>query len=64
MGPGARAFGLMQAEIMAALSSTLVCRVNGMPRLVAYRDESEPVFKGRLMKTLNEIDQSDFAPRA
>lgn len=64
VGPGARAFALMQAEIIAALSSSLVCRVNGLPQLVAYRDEREPVFKGLLMKTLNEIDQSDFAALA
>lgn len=64
VGPGARAFGLMQGEIISALASTLVCRVNGLPQLVAYRDETEPVFKGLLMKTLNAIDQSDFAPRA
>ena len=60
VGPGARAFSLMEGEIRAALSATLVCRVNGMPELVAYRDEREPVFKGLLMKTLNEIDQADF----
>lgn len=64
VGPGARAFGLMRSEIMAALSSTLICRVNGLPELVAYHDEREPVFKGLLMKTLNEIDQADFATRA
>jgi predicted NBD/HSP70 family sugar kinase len=64
VGPGARAFGLMQAEIQTALASALVCRVNGLPELVAYRDEREPVFKGLLMKTLNEIDQTDFASLA
>jgi predicted NBD/HSP70 family sugar kinase len=64
VGPGARAFGLMQAEINAALASALVCRVNGLPQVVAYRDEREPVFKGLLMKTLNEIDQTDFATLA
>ncbi|WP_332687469.1 ROK family protein [Devosia sp.] len=64
VGPGARAFGLMQTEINAALASALICRVNGLPRVVAYRDEREPVFKGLLMKTLNEIDQTDFATLA
>lgn len=64
VGPGARAFGLMQAEINAALASALICRVNGLPQVVAYRDEREPVFKGLLMKTLNEIDQADFATLA
>ncbi len=61
VGPGARAFALMQAEIKAALASALVCRINGMPEVVAHRDEKEPIFKGLLMKTLNEIDQDDFA---
>lgn len=64
VGPGARAFGLMQAEINAALASALVCRVNGLPRIVAHHDEKEPIFKGLLMKTLNEIDQSDIAALA
>lgn len=64
VGPGARAFGLMQAEIEAALASALVCRVNGLPTVVAHRDEKEPIFKGLLMKTLNEIDQTDFAAMA
>lgn len=61
VGPGARAFGLMQAEITAALAGALVCRINGMPQIVPHRDEKEPIFKGLLMKTLNEIDQADFA---
>ncbi|MBS3848031.1 ROK family protein [Devosia sp. J2-20] len=61
VGPGARAFPLMQAEISAALSSALICRVNGMPEIVAHRDEKEPIFQGLMMKTLNDIDQSDFA---
>jgi len=62
VGPGARAFGLMQGEIRAALSAALVCRVNGLPRIVAHHDEREPIFMGLLMKTLSEIDQLDFAP--
>ena len=61
VGPGARAFGLMQTEIRAALAGALVCRINGMPEIVAHRDEKEPIFKGLLMKTLNDIDQSEFA---
>ncbi|WEK05697.1 MAG: ROK family protein [Candidatus Devosia phytovorans] len=63
VGPGARAFTLMQKEIQAALATSLICQVNGMPELVAYGDEREPVFQGLLMKTLNEIDQNDFADR-
>lgn len=61
VGPGARAFGAMQAEIRAALASALVCRINGVPEIVPHRDEKEPIFKGLLMKTLNDIDQSEFA---
>lgn len=61
VGPGARAFGLMQSEITSALSSALVCRINGLPTVVAHRDEKEPIFKGLLMKTLTEIDQAEFA---
>lgn len=64
VGPGARAFGLMQAEIRAAMASALVCRINGVPEIVAHRDEKEPIFKGLLMKTLNDIDQGDFAGMA
>src|SRR5690606_10302462 len=64
VGPGARAFALMQAEINAALASALVCRVNGLPEVIAHHDEKEPVFKGLLMKTLNDIDQSDIAAMA
>lgn len=64
VGPGARAFALMQSEITAALASALVCKVNGLPQVVAHRDEKEPIFKGLLMKTLNEIDQNDFAALA
>lgn len=61
VGPGARALGLMRAEIDAALAGALVCKVNGLPTIVAHHDEKEPIFKGLLMKTLNEIDQTDFA---
>jgi hypothetical protein len=51
----------MRAEIETALAGALVCRVNGMPTVVAYRDEKEPIFRGLMMKALNEIDQDDFA---
>ena len=61
VGPGARAFGLMLPEVRAALAGALVCRINGMPEIVAHRDEKEPIFKGLLMKTLNDIDQGEFA---
>jgi predicted NBD/HSP70 family sugar kinase len=61
VGPGARAFGLMRAEIEAAMASSLICKINGMPTIVAHRDEKEPIFRGLKMKTLNDIDQADFA---
>lgn len=61
IGPGARALNLMLAEVRSALTSTLVCRINGLPEIIAHRDEKEPIFKGLMMKTLNAIDQDDFA---
>lgn len=61
VGPGARAFPLMQAEIRAALNGALVCRINGLPEVVAHHDEREPIFQGLMMKTLNDIDQFEFA---
>lgn len=61
VGPGARAFPLMRSEIEAALATSLVCKVNGTPRMHTYLDESEPIFQGLMMKTLNELDQADFA---
>jgi len=62
VGPGARALGLMRGEIEAALAQSLVCKVNGAPRLVAHFDEREPIFLGLAKKTLDAIDQSHFAP--
>jgi predicted NBD/HSP70 family sugar kinase len=61
VGPGARALRLMRPEIEAALKSTLVCRVNGLPQIMAHPDEKEPIFRGLMMKTLNAVDQDDFA---
>ena len=61
VGPGARSFELMRSEIEAALAGALVCRVNGLPAIVAHRDEKEPIFRGLMMKALNEIDQAEFA---
>jgi len=61
IGPGARALELMLAEVRSALAATLVCRINGLPQVIAHRDEKEPIFKGLMMKTLNAIDQDDFA---
>ncbi|KKB79797.1 hypothetical protein VW35_04660 [Devosia soli] len=62
VGPGARALELMRPEIDQAIKSSLVGKINGSPLIVGHRDETEPVFRGLLMKTLNDIDQSDFAP--
>lgn len=61
VGPGARAFPLMQGEIRAALKGALVCRINGLPEVIAHHDEREPIFQGLMMKTLNDIDQFEFA---
>ena len=61
VGPGARAFPFMRAEIEAALSASLVCRVNGMPQMQTHLDESEPIFRGLTMKALHEVDQGEFA---
>lgn len=61
VGPGARALELMRPEINQALNASLVCKINGLPSIVAHHDEKEPIFRGLLMKTLNDIDQSDFA---
>ncbi len=63
VGPGARAFGLMRTEIMTALDNTLVCRVNGLPEIVAHHDEREPIFQGLLMKALSQVDEG-FAAQA
>ncbi|SMQ66014.1 Sugar kinase of the NBD/HSP70 family, may contain an N-terminal HTH domain [Devosia lucknowensis] len=61
VGPGARALPLMQGEIEAALGASLVCRINGMPTILAHLDEKEPIFRGLLMKTLGDVDRVDFA---
>ena len=61
VGPGARALNLMRPEIEAALSSSLVCKINGMPSITGHMDEKEPVFRGLMMKTLSDVDQTDFA---
>jgi len=62
VGPGARAIELMRPEINQAIAASLVGSINGAPDIVAHRDETEPIFKGLLMKTLHDIDQVDFAP--
>jgi len=64
VGPGARALGLMQPEIETALGASLICRINGTPRIMAHLDEKEPIFRGLMMKTLSDIDQKEFAALA
>lgn len=61
VGPGARALALMRPEIEAALATSLVCRINGMPLISAHLDEKEPIFRGLLMKTLAAVDETDIA---
>jgi predicted NBD/HSP70 family sugar kinase len=64
VGPGARALELMRPEIAAALASSLICRINGLPEILAHLDEKEPIFRGLMMKTLTEVDQGEFAALA
>lgn len=61
VGPGARAFGLMKAEIDAALAGSLVGRVSGLPQVRTLRDESEPIFQGLAAETLADLDRSEIA---
>lgn len=61
VGPGARAFGLMKAEIDAALSSSLVGRISGLPSVRTLRDESEPIFQGLAAETLSDLDRTEIA---
>ncbi len=64
VGPGARALNLIRPEIESALKSSLICKVNGMPKIMAHLDEKEPIFRGLMMKTLSDIDQNAFAGMA
>ncbi|UYO00544.1 MAG: ROK family transcriptional regulator [Devosia sp.] len=59
VGPGAAALPHMRNEIVAALQSTLVCKINGLPRIAAHADEREPIYRGLLLKALQALD-SDF----
>lgn len=58
VGPGAKALHLMRPEIHSAISASLVGSIIGLPNISGLRDESEPIFRGLLMKTLSDIDQS------
>ena len=61
VGPGARAFPLMKAEIDAALANSLVGRISGLPQVRTLSDESEPIFLGLLAETLRDLDQTEIA---
>lgn len=62
VGPGARAFGLMRAEIDLALAGSLVGKISGLPQVRTLRDESEPIFQGLAAETLAELDRTEIAP--
>lgn len=61
VGPGAKAFSLMRTEFEAAIATSLIADVHGMPAITTYDDESEPVFKGLMMRALTSLDQGKFA---
>lgn len=61
VGPGARAFPLMKAEIDAALAASLVAKISGPPQVRTLRDESEPIFQGLAMQTLGQLDDTEIA---
>ncbi len=61
VGPGADALPLMQAEMEAGIAASIVARVQGTPHIMRHRDESEPIFRGLMIKTLRDMDQTDFA---
>lgn len=61
VGPGARALPFMRAEIEAALKTSLVCSINGLPQIAAHLDEKEPIFRGLMMKALEAVDQTEIA---
>ncbi len=61
VGPGARAYQLMHAEIEAALAASLVGRIAGLPAIAPQIDEKDAVFRGLMMKTLMRLDEEHFA---
>ena len=61
VGPGARAFGLMQAEIEGAMRLSLIGRIKGTPQVQTMVDEGEPISQGLAQRTLEDLEQSDFA---
>lgn len=62
VGPGAEAFGFMQAEFERGLNASVVAKVKGHPQVTTHGDAGEPVFRGLACETLNDIDRTDFAP--
>ncbi len=61
-GPGAAAYGLMEAEIQGALKDSLVSRVVGAPPVTVHHDEREPIFQGMLADTLMALDEMVALP--
>ncbi|MCB9993624.1 MAG: ROK family transcriptional regulator [Hyphomicrobiaceae bacterium] len=61
VGPGARALSFMREALESALADSLVGRIHGQPQILAQDDESQPVFKGLVMKLLEEVDEFDVA---
>jgi predicted NBD/HSP70 family sugar kinase len=61
VGPGARAFPLMRAEIDLALAGSLMSRIGGAPEVRTLSDESEPIFQGLAMRTLGRLDATEIA---
>jgi len=61
VGPGARAFPFIRQEMEASIAASLTARVHGIPQIMTHEDESEPIFKGLMMKALVSLDQDDFA---
>jgi len=61
VGPGARAYALMRAELEAALGNSLVARYSGVPQIRTLKDEGEPIFQGLVLQTLGALDREDIA---
>ncbi len=64
MGPGAHAYPYMKNELHLALTGSLMSKIHGTPEILTHEDESEPVYRGLMMKTLKDLDQIEFASLA
>ncbi len=62
VGPGAEALSLMQGQIEASISASLVGRLHGVPHILTHGDDSEPIYRCLRNRALMEIDQNLFAP--